>query len=151
MGTRSLVTFNDEFNGKEICVVYRQYDGYPDGRGKELADFLEGYVVGNGIPYGVKLPAKYANGMRELSALWVVFEKSQNMQGNVYLEPAKTRDVGEEWIYEVSLAEGNLEIKVTDVLAKEANDDPVEMRWDWEGRKWFPVESKTQEGLTSTM
>ena len=38
MGTRSL-TFVYEDN-KPIVNMYRQFDGYPEGHGQELADFL---------------------------------------------------------------------------------------------------------------
>ncbi len=121
MGTRSLVTFIDEWDGKEICAVYRQYDGSPDGRGYELADFLEGYTIGNGIQYGVddQPDVKYANGMRELAALWIMHEKSQNLSGNVYLHRPDTRNVGEEWIYEVSKSpDGKPSVEVTDVYGE---------------------------------
>lgn len=40
MGTRSLTVFIDEHNDKEIVVMYRQMDGYPEGHGQDLVDFL---------------------------------------------------------------------------------------------------------------
>ena len=45
MGTRSLTTFDDEWKNEEIAVLYRQYDGYPQGHGKELFEFLDGRKV----------------------------------------------------------------------------------------------------------
>ena len=48
MGTRSLVVFENS-DGDEVCVVYRQYDGYPEGRGKELVSFLDGRALVNGF------------------------------------------------------------------------------------------------------
>ena len=48
MGTRSLTVFNDE-DGKEIAVMYRQFDGYPSGHGTELAEFLAGKKMVNGF------------------------------------------------------------------------------------------------------
>lgn len=54
MGTRSIVTFKSEWDGEEICAIYRQFDGYPEGRGKELANFLDGYRIGNGIAIKIK-------------------------------------------------------------------------------------------------
>jgi len=125
MGTRSIVTFKDEWNDKEICAVYRQYDGYPEGRGKELAEFLDGYRIGNGIPSGLSIhrEIKYANGMRELSILWIVEEKSKNMFGNVYLEPAGFRSPDLEWHYEVTCSkEGTPQVKVYDIYGKETYD-----------------------------
>ena len=47
MGTRSL-TF--VYDGKEPMInMYRQYDGYPQGHGKELADFLNSGTMVNGF------------------------------------------------------------------------------------------------------
>lgn len=47
MGTRCLTHFRDK--SKIFCTLYRQMDGYPDGHGQELADFLSGFKVVNGI------------------------------------------------------------------------------------------------------
>lgn len=46
MGTRSITKFIEE--GKEICGLYRQFDGYPEGHGKELAEFLQNMPIVNG-------------------------------------------------------------------------------------------------------
>jgi hypothetical protein len=47
MGTRSVITFKTD--NKPICAVYQQYDGYVDGVGKELKDFLKSKPMVNGI------------------------------------------------------------------------------------------------------
>ena len=47
MGTRSVITFKE--NDKPICAVYQQYDGYTDGKGQELKDFLRSKQFVNGI------------------------------------------------------------------------------------------------------
>ena len=39
MGTRSLTFVYDE-DGRKIINMYRQYDGYPSGHGKDLAESL---------------------------------------------------------------------------------------------------------------
>lgn len=39
MGTRSLTVLKDD-EDVEIAVMYRQYDGYPDGHGQQLAEFI---------------------------------------------------------------------------------------------------------------
>ncbi len=121
MGTRSIVVFKSEWNNRDICVVYRQYDGEPRGRGAELAEFLDGYKIGNGIAFGIddQDGVKYANGMRELAALWVMEEKSRNVHGNVYLEPAGFLSDDLEWIYEVSKSsDGTPHVEVCDVYGE---------------------------------
>jgi hypothetical protein len=47
MGTRSTTTVYD--GETPILTFYRQYDGYPSGHGQEVAAFLSGKEVVNGI------------------------------------------------------------------------------------------------------
>jgi len=47
MGTRSTTTVYDEET--PILSFYRQFDGYPSGHGQEVADFLTGKTIVNGI------------------------------------------------------------------------------------------------------
>ena len=92
MGTRSLTVFQKS-NGEEIVVMYRQYDGYPTGMGKDLQDFLKGFTIVNGYSETNKI----ANGMGCLSAQ--VIAELKDGCGNIYLYPAGTRDVWEDYIY----------------------------------------------------
>ena len=96
MGTRSL-TVIVEADGKEICVLYRQFDGYLIGHGLELKQFLDGFSVVNGLRAGNR--QNTANGMSCLAALIVANFKSG--PGGFYLYPPGTRDCGEEYIYTV--------------------------------------------------
>lgn len=96
MGTRSLTVFVEE-DGTEIVVMYRQFDGYLEGMGKDLAEFLDGIKLVNGIPMGTT--KRLANGMGCLAAQAIADFKTE--VGNVYLYPAGTRDCGEEFIYTV--------------------------------------------------
>ena len=96
MGTRSLTIFKD--GSDEIAVLYRQFDGYPSGHGKELRDYLKKFSgVTNGIAIGEK--KKTANGMSCLAAQVIAHFKTD--VGGFYLYPAGTRDAGEEYRYTV--------------------------------------------------
>lgn len=98
MGTRSLIHFKD---GEDtICTVYRQFDGYPEGRGKELAEFLAGVTMRNGFGMG-DTARTHANGMGCLAAQWIVFEKDDQL-GNVYIYKPDSSDCWEEYTYTVS-------------------------------------------------
>jgi len=44
MGTRSLTIFFDGDRDEEIAVMYRQFDGSPEGHGALLAEFLRSAV-----------------------------------------------------------------------------------------------------------
>lgn len=111
MGTRSLTVVRDEFD-VEIITMYRQMDGYPTGHGADLLDWGRGGKVVNGI--GTDTPKKAYNGMRCLAAQLVAAFKDGI--GDIYLHPSGTRDVGEEYLYEISPdKQGRLRLKVTNL------------------------------------
>lgn len=101
MGTRCLTVVKDE-DGKECLVMYRQMDGYPDGHGRELEEFLKGKKMVNGIGMN---PKNIFNGMGCLAGQIVSHFKGE-VAGNFYLYPSGTRDVGEEYVYIVTAKEG---------------------------------------------
>ena len=109
MGTRSLTVFNNEMDNEEIVVLYRQYDGYPTGHGRDLLSFLNNMEIVNGISNNEE--RKIANGMGCLSAQVVAYLKEA--PGDFYLHSAGTRDIGEEFIYTLYYTE-ELRIKVQD-------------------------------------
>jgi hypothetical protein len=129
MSTRSLVVFENK--GKEICTVYRQSDGYPDGMGKDLYELLKG----KNIVSGYTDPQNQINGFENLIpiTIWgLVSGTCESMErcrkwdeeynkkypnetqreiasgpvwpcGGVYVYPVGTRDCGEEFIYTLSI------------------------------------------------
>jgi hypothetical protein len=108
MGTRSLTFVKDgDLKSKNTICMYRQFDGYPSGHGVELAEFLAGYVIINGI--GSNLPKKCANGMDCLSAQIVAHFKNKSPLGGIYLCPTDTKDAGQEYEYTVFLPLGATE------------------------------------------
>jgi hypothetical protein len=109
MGTRSLTVFNNEMDNEEIVVLYRQYDGYPTGHGRDLLSFLNNMEIVNGISNKEK--RRIANGMGCLSAQIIAHLKEA--PGDFYLYSAGTRDIGEEFIYTLYYTE-ELRIKVQD-------------------------------------
>ena len=105
MGTRSLTTFiqtyKDDETGKkiknEIVTMYRQYDGYPTGHGTELAEFLAGGKLVNGIGLSDENKVIF-NGMGCLSAQVIAHFKDG--AGGFYLQRANNNS-GEEYRYHV--------------------------------------------------
>ena len=51
MGTRSLTFVYEKYGQiqKPVVNMYRQFDGYPKGHGAELAEFLNGGRLVNGL------------------------------------------------------------------------------------------------------
>lgn len=113
MGTRSLThviqTYMD--GGKEkknpIMTMYRQYDGYPNGMGLELAKFLNSGEMVNGIGVG---QTNVFNGAGCLAAQLVAHFKQG--PGGFYLYKPMIKNCGEEYVYEVYTGWHTKEIKL---------------------------------------
>jgi hypothetical protein len=98
MGTRSLTFVYDDYNDTAFINMYRQFDGYPEGHGAELAEFLNSFDdIVNGIPVGDK--RKLANGMGCLAAQMIAHFKTE--VGNFYLYPVTVKDCGQDYEYHV--------------------------------------------------
>lgn len=114
MGTRSLTTFierwEDETTKKQkelkIVTMYRQMDGYPEGHGLDLAQFLAGGKLVNGI--AVNESKLVFNGMGCLSAQAIAYFKDG--PGGIYLHRGGTKNCWEQYRYEVIHTEGSKEI-----------------------------------------
>jgi hypothetical protein len=106
MGTRSLTrvfnTYKNENKNTQVKIqlvnMYRQYDGYPDGHGTELADFLKSGEVVNGIG-STNETERLFNGAGCLAAQMIAHFK--NGVGGFYIEPITAKDCGQEFEYEV--------------------------------------------------
>lgn len=102
MGTRSLTrVFEDD---QELVTIYRQFDGYPEGHGQDLADFLKDRSIVNGIPVSYK--GKISNGGRDLAAQLVSFLKKDHEVGGIYIEAMGASDLGEEYEYSIYIEAG---------------------------------------------
>jgi hypothetical protein len=113
MGTRSLIHIKD--GRKTIATIYRQYDGYPTGMGRDIKRILNwGRVkVLNGYCSSDKPPHSF-NGMGCLAA-YLIGELKDKKIGNVYLMAPNMKDVGEEFVYTISQHEETVKLKVVNV------------------------------------
>lgn len=115
MGTRSLTRVHDVWNERDDILInmYRQFDGYPDGHGLEIAEFLEGKKVGNGISMNENME-KFFNGAGCLAAQLVANFKEVGSPGGFYLYPAEAGDCGQEYEYDIYVQPNDeIRIKVT--------------------------------------
>ncbi len=121
MGTRSLTRILDE-QGNVLACMYRQHDGYPSGHGKELAEFLAPLAIVNGLG---SRDARVANGMDCLAAQVVAYFKMRRHDrekgwvasevptpGDIYLMAPNTKDVGEEYVYELRAGKETREVVI---------------------------------------
>lgn len=107
MGTRSLTFVYD--GDKPILNLYRQYDGYPTGHGAELAQFLEGFTIVNGIGSETN---RVANGMGCLAAQVVAHFKDS--VGGFYIHSVDSKECGQDYEYHVYQKDKELHVAVTD-------------------------------------
>ena len=107
MGTRSLTFVHEGDQPKPFMCMYCQYDGYPSGHGKELAEFLNLITMVNGI--GRDDGTKIANGAGCLAAQIVAHFKDG--PGGIYLMPSTTKDADQEYEYHV-FADAFIGVKV---------------------------------------
>lgn len=111
MGTRSLTYIYEEdarLDSGRILCMYRHYDGYPSGHGKELADFLKSITMVKGL--GAETTQTVANGMGCLAAQLVVHFK--NGPGGIYLYHPDIEDDGVDYEYHVYYFAGAFHIVV---------------------------------------
>jgi hypothetical protein len=101
MGTRSLTFVYEKYDHvqKPICNMYRQYDGYPTGHGAELADFLSGGRLVNGLINTKTAEELVYNGMGCLSASMVAHFKQT--PGGFYIHPVDVTACGQDYEYHI--------------------------------------------------
>ncbi len=98
MGTRSrTVVYDENFPANPIVCIYRQFDGYPSGHGKELVEFMTGREIINGIPSNKKMK-NASNGMGCFAAGLIGHLKKDI--GNIYIIPI-TDPVHEDYEYRI--------------------------------------------------
>ena len=129
MGTRSLTYIQDswetavadeENNNKvhkttqNILCMYRQYDGYIDGHGRDLAEFLEDFNVVNGMR--LDNSPRTANGMGCLAAQLIAHFKDR--PGDIYIYHPDAKDCGEEFTYTIYENKGKVCIRAYNVWGK---------------------------------
>lgn len=114
MGTRSLThvieTYNDNGKQKKVALLtmYRQFDGYPSGMGNDLAEFLKGGKVVNGISMGET--ERVFNGAGCLAAQLVAHFKQD--AGGFYIHKLMSKNCGEEYVYEIYVDFDTMQIKL---------------------------------------
>lgn len=109
MGTRATVKFYRQQPSetvKPLVACYYQYDGYYEGVGQELADFLKDKKIINGIG-GEKMEEGFANGIDCLAAQFIANQKTEI--GGFYITAL---DDEQGYDYDVYLKDGKLTMKI---------------------------------------
>jgi len=107
MSTHAIAIFHDDQH-QGLHAFYVHSDGTPQGFGLQLAEWLDGFVITDGLP--ARRPPKIANGIDDLAAQAVAHFKTG--PGNVYLcEPHQDR--GATFAYDVFVKDEALHIAAT--------------------------------------
>jgi hypothetical protein len=110
MGTRSTYRIIEQYTddkthkvvNQEICLLYRQFDGYPSGHPCETAEWLASGEVVNG--FGSNETKLIFNGAGCLAAQLVAKYKTET--GGTYLNPLKHRGkCWEDYLYDIIVKE----------------------------------------------
>lgn len=101
MGTRSTTRFIGKYENTytEYANIYQQYDGYIEGVGHEIANWLKDMIIVNGYSLNGE-DGKHANGIGCLAAQFVA--KFKKGIGNLYIT---TIDDYEEYNYKIIIDE----------------------------------------------
>ena len=148
MGTRSLTyVWEDDKSNKPFLCMYRQFDGYKEGHGKDLAEFLAPITLINGI--GGQKAGEAANGMGCLAAQMVAHFKAPHGIGGFYLHaPDLDQDAGQEYEYHV----GPNRVSVYKTVYEGENDCIFSGSWkafaEWAGAEVTPAKVAVEDKRT---
>ena len=125
MGTRSTITFYSRMGGTNFFLVniYQQYDGYLEGAGKELCEWLKPKTIVNGFS---ESGFDIANGAGCLVAKYIAEFKP--LTGGLYIYPENVAHEGCDYNYSVIIDEdwvtsfSALEKKAEDIITIEVNN-----------------------------
>ena len=129
MGTRSTITFYSRMGGTNFFLVniYQQYDGYLEGVGKELCEWLKPKIIVNGFS---KSDFNIANGAGCLAAKYI--SEFKPVTGGLYIYPENVAHEDCDYNYSVIIDENwmstypSSEQKAEDIITIEVNN------WDEE-------------------
>lgn len=132
MGTRSKTSFIKKMGNKRVNMVsiYQQYDGYIEGVGYEIANYILGKKIVNGFSLGDN--SDKANGFDCLVAQFIRDFKKDI--GGLYIT---TEDNTQEYNYDVIFDEDLYYDRDTLMTSIETNDLFKIIVTDWNDKKLF--------------
>lgn len=124
MGTRGNVVVQDA-DGRGLVRIYRQFDTYPSGMGRDLKSILGGARIVNGFGFDDEAPATF-NGMGCLAAYLVGALKGSQI-GNVYVLPMDDEPDGImiEYVYTLWPESDGIHVRVDEAQGPNRDDTPA--------------------------
>jgi len=99
MGTRSITRI--QVDGEALVAVYRQYGGYIDGQGKDLANILKNRKIVNGIMSGHAHEVFNGPGCLAANIICEMKREDNGDAGGIYIHSVDCDD--EEFTYNVNV------------------------------------------------
>jgi hypothetical protein len=98
MGTRCLTYLYKKAAEKPFTCIYRQFDGYPEGHGFEIAEFMNSKTMVDGYNDA----ATQINGMHCLaSQLIVLLKEGKTEAGGIYIHHPDDNECGQDYEYHI--------------------------------------------------
>jgi hypothetical protein len=120
MGTRSITRIHSGNKRSPVyATFYRQMDGYFEGHGADLHEFLNGFTVVNGIG---SIKGKTANGMGCLAAQIIAHFKNEMGVGGIYMTFPND---SQEYDYDIFVKNGQLCLEGTKTGSKKVKRFPL--------------------------
>lgn len=114
MGTRSLTFIKEKESKKQSINIYKQFDGYPEGWGVQLSEYLKDIKMVNGFSLDQEHNTKIANGVGCLIGKFLSEFKTKT--GGIYVYPVSDKDLGQEYEYHISVDDNDkIEIEIKQV------------------------------------
>jgi hypothetical protein len=113
MSTRSLTHVYENGITTPLLTFYRQSDGYPEGHGIELAEYLDGFKIVNGLSGNPD--NKTANGMGCLAASLVANFKDGPGQIYIYTAGQEPWDCDAEYTYHIRQVNASVSLEIMEV------------------------------------
>lgn len=113
MGTRSITHIHEmEGLGDEeiVCSFFRHWDGYPEGHGQDILNFVEGKRLVNGIGSDFEEGVDF----NRAGTFAVPFMQYIQNESGCEVIPTGAKNYGEEYTYHVYFRNGKFQVMVED-------------------------------------
>ena len=118
MSTQAIIQiYNKE---EHVLTIYKHYDGYLDGLGRDIKDILGGRKVVNGIGSDQNV----VNGMHNAAAILVAGLKKDMEAGDVYLHAPNAKEKGD-YTYTLNAVDGEITLVAEDFDGAVLYDGPL--------------------------
>lgn len=123
MSTSGVIQIN--WGSRALLVLEIHGDGYPDYVLPKLKAFLRDKQIGRGIP--LKPPPRFANGVRQLAAQFVIEFQELVGKHNLYLQPLDARNCDGDYNYVLNFPTDYVIGEALELVKISVNGIPTDM------------------------